>query len=114
MPNDDKYPVGYKRPPKSSRWKKGQSGNPKGRPKGSGQRQIGKLMRKVANEKVEVTVFGEPRVAIQLELAFRGVMNAAIKGNPSAFRAFMEYYTHEELAQKQQIVFRIFESEKGL
>lgn len=26
--------VGYKRPPSSSRWKKGQSGNPKGRTKG--------------------------------------------------------------------------------
>lgn len=32
--NDDDYEVGYKRPPKNSRFKKGQSGNPKGRPKG--------------------------------------------------------------------------------
>ncbi|MDX8444458.1 DUF5681 domain-containing protein [Mesorhizobium captivum] len=30
----DIYGVGYKRPPKASRFKKGQSGNPKGRPRG--------------------------------------------------------------------------------
>jgi uncharacterized protein DUF5681 len=29
----DKYEVGFGKPPKSSQWKKGQSGNPKGRPK---------------------------------------------------------------------------------
>jgi hypothetical protein len=29
-------PVGYKRPPRARRWKPGQSGNPKGRPPGSG------------------------------------------------------------------------------
>lgn len=29
----DSYEVGFGKPPKASRWKKGQSGNPKGRPK---------------------------------------------------------------------------------
>ena len=29
------YEIGYKKPPKHSKFKKGQSGNPKGRPKGS-------------------------------------------------------------------------------
>ncbi len=29
----DKYAVGYGKPPRSSQWKKGQSGNPGGRPK---------------------------------------------------------------------------------
>ncbi|MDF2367765.1 DUF5681 domain-containing protein [Sneathiella sp.] len=30
---DGNYEVGHGRPPKATRWKKGQSGNPKGRPK---------------------------------------------------------------------------------
>ena len=30
---DGDYEVGHSRPPKDTRWKKGQSGNPKGRPK---------------------------------------------------------------------------------
>ena len=34
MSNDnDDYEVGYGRPPKSGQFKKGQSGNPKGRPR---------------------------------------------------------------------------------
>ena len=33
--DDDGYEVGYGKPPKASRFKKGQSGNPKGRPKGA-------------------------------------------------------------------------------
>ena len=39
METDDQepegYEVGYGRPPRHSRWPKGQSGNPRGRPKGS-------------------------------------------------------------------------------
>jgi len=114
MPKNDSYPVGYKRPPKSSRWKKGQSGNPNGRPKGSGQRQISKALRKVLNEKVEVVIGGETMVVTQLELAIRGIANAAIKGNPSAYRALMELYVLEELEQPNQCSFVIFESELGL
>ncbi|MCJ2049242.1 DUF5681 domain-containing protein [Methylobacterium sp. J-070] len=34
-PAEDVERVGYKRPPKRTRFRKGQSGNPKGRPKGS-------------------------------------------------------------------------------
>lgn len=32
---NNKYDVGYGKPPKATQWKKGQSGNPKGRPKGT-------------------------------------------------------------------------------
>ena len=32
--SDDEKPIGYKNPPKSTRFKKGQSGNPRGRPPG--------------------------------------------------------------------------------
>ena len=33
---DDEYGVGYAKPPLDTRYKKGKSGNPRGRPKGSG------------------------------------------------------------------------------
>ena len=34
-PEDTDYEVGFGKPPKRTQWKKGQSGNPKGKPKGS-------------------------------------------------------------------------------
>jgi len=34
MSKDKDYEVGYGKPPRHTRFKKGQSGNPKGRPKG--------------------------------------------------------------------------------
>lgn len=33
MADKNEYEVGYRKPPKHTRWKKGQSGNPRGRPK---------------------------------------------------------------------------------
>ena len=36
MPNDDaQFDVGYGKPPKSGQFRKGRSGNPRGRPKGT-------------------------------------------------------------------------------
>ena len=35
MPPERAYEVGYGKPPQHSRFRKGQSGNPRGRPKGS-------------------------------------------------------------------------------
>ena len=34
-PNNNSYEVGYGKPPRSGQFRKGQSGNPKGRPKGA-------------------------------------------------------------------------------
>jgi len=58
MANDMKgdYEVGRGKPPRHSRYKKGQSGNPKGRPRGS-ENHYSMLM-KVLSERVVVTVKG--------------------------------------------------------
>ncbi len=90
MKGRNKYPVGYGRPPVHSRWKQGQSGNPKGRPKGSGRRQMAKAMQKVLGERMEIVIAGEVRLITQRELVARGMVKAAIKGSPSAYRAVMD------------------------
>jgi len=57
MTDDDGYVIGYGKPPKSSRWKKGQSGNPKGRPKGS--RGLRTDLDRELETKLTITVKGE-------------------------------------------------------
>ena len=55
----DDYEVGYGKPPKHTRFQKGQSGNPKGRPKGS--KNMGTLLGEVLAQKVTVTENGQNR-----------------------------------------------------
>ena len=65
--SDSEYEIGYKKPPKDKQWKKGQSGNPNGRPKKEFAliehiRKIGSLEgedRKTILEKVVETVYNE-------------------------------------------------------
>ena len=88
MPRERKptgdYEVGYGRPPKHTRFKKGVSGNPKGRPKGAkGMRTI---VREVLTAKVSVrTPAGVKRISKmeamvhkQAEIGFTGNLRAII------------------------------------
>jgi hypothetical protein len=61
MPPDQKrdYEVGYGKPPRHTRFKKGQSGNPRGRPKGS--KNLPTLLTEALNEAVVVAENGRRR-----------------------------------------------------
>src|SRR5438552_4485055 len=54
------YDVGYRKPPQQHQFKKGQSGNKRGRRKGT-QNMLG-VFKKIADEKVKVRIAGESRV----------------------------------------------------
>src|SRR5258707_14185668 len=58
MPPDNQrdYEVGYRKPPGHTRFKKGQSGNPKGRPAGA--KNLSTLLSEALNEPVVVTENG--------------------------------------------------------
>ena len=75
MPNDDKtdYKVGYKRPPLHTRFRKGQSGNPRGRPRGS--KNFSTLLAEALNEPVVVTEDGRRRRISKRELGFKQLAN---------------------------------------
>ncbi len=70
---------GYKIPPHKHRFKKGVSGNPRGRPKGA--RGNRKIAEKVLLEQHEVVEAGEIHMRTTLELVLLSLCQLAYKGN---------------------------------
>jgi hypothetical protein len=83
MPDDnDDYEVGYARPPRHSRFVKGHSGNPRGRPRGA--ENIKSLLNEALNELVVVTDHGGRRKVSKRKAFITQIVNSGAKGN---FRA---------------------------
>lgn len=78
------YPVGYGKPPASTRFKRGQSGNPNGRPKGT--LNIATVLAKALREQVVINEGGKRRVVTKLEAAAKQLVNKAASGDLSALR----------------------------
>ena len=83
------YAVGYGKPPPQGRFKSGNSGNKKGRPRGSKSRDA--IVRKIANEMHEVNENGQRRRRSTLELMLLALRNRAANGDVRAMRALMKY-----------------------
>jgi hypothetical protein len=88
--SDDSYAVGYCKPPKRTQFIKGQSGNPKGRPKGS--LNLSTVFQRVARQRVKVTGSQGSRSMTKLEAAATQLSNQAASGDQRAIREFL--YLH--------------------
>jgi hypothetical protein len=78
-PEGPDYEVGYGRPPKATRFKPGQSGNPRGRPKGA--KSIPALLEGELNRKIRVREGNRERMLTKRELLVRRlVANGVQKG----------------------------------
>ena len=75
--------VGPGRPPKHSQFRKGQSGNPNGRPKGT--LNVATVLEKILREKVVVNENGQRRTITKLEAALKQLVNKALMGDMGAF-----------------------------
>jgi hypothetical protein len=71
--------VGYGKPPRSRRFKPGQSGNPKGRPKGAKNRDT--ILRELLNSKITMRRDGKARKITVMEGIFHKVVEDSLKGN---------------------------------
>jgi|GEM_PF-902545 len=77
--HDSDYPVGYGRPPRDTRFKKGSSGNPKGRPRGS--KNSTTLLKEALNEQVAITENGRRRTITKKEAIVTQIVNKAASGD---------------------------------
>lgn len=85
--SDDSDEVGYRKPPKRTRFKKGQSGNPRGRPKGSGMRSAAE---KVLEQTVPITLDGVRRRVPITEALLMQLAQKALVGDSVARRDFLK------------------------
>jgi Family of unknown function (DUF5681) len=88
------YKVGYGQPPVEHQFKKGQSGNPNGRRKGS----VSAVshVAKALNEFVVVQEKGERRSLSKLAVAAKQLVNKAVSGDLRAWKCLLEMMeTHE-------------------
>lgn len=85
VPNGPPKPrTGYKAPPAAHQFKKGKSGNPRGRPKGAkGKRQI---VEKVLLERHDVVEHGRKVQYTTLELILIMLRDKSFEGNTPAFK----------------------------
>jgi hypothetical protein len=75
---------GYCNPPKHTRFAKGQSGNPKGRPKGS--QNIASLLMKEARKKISLKIGGQIKTVTKLEGVVIQLLNKAAGGDLRALQ----------------------------
>ena len=78
------YTVGYCKPPKSSQFKKGRSGNPKGRPKGA--LNSATVLERTLREPVVVNENGRRKEITKLEAIFKQLVNQSAGGDLAAIR----------------------------
>jgi hypothetical protein len=81
------YEVGYAKPPQYTRFRRGQSGNPKGRPKGL--QSFARLARQAFNEKIAIKENGERRIITKLQAALKQLANKAASGDAAAIREML-------------------------
>ena len=74
--------VGPGNPPRHTRFKPGQSGNPNGRPKGS--KNFTTILQQQLRKKVTITVDGKPKRVTVQEVIARRLANDSMKGTTKA------------------------------
>lgn len=97
-PDNPEYEVGYGRPPRHSRFTKGQSGNPKGRPKGS--LNLGTVLERTLRETVVINENGQRYQITKMEAAIKQLVNKSAAGDLGAikFLAMLIRYGEEGTA----------------
>ena len=81
------YEVGYKKPPKNTRFKAGQSGNPSGRSKGS--KNLKTLVGKELNDSVDIREGGRRKVVSKRDVVAKQLVKKGMEGHDRSIEALL-------------------------
>lgn len=98
MSND--YPVGYRKPPTHTRFQAGQSGNPKGRRKGS--RNLATDVARELAETFVVTEGGRPRRISKQQAIIKALVAKCIRGDVRAAATILRLLPDVEREKKAE------------
>ncbi len=105
-PQQDDDHVGYGRPPKKTRWKKGQSGNPR-RQYPARSKSTVEMIDKFFLKPVEVTVDGETKVISTLEAIVMQLWLKEVLGDQRALKVRLKYqeFARQSSEPRLEVVF---------
>ncbi len=92
---------GYKNPPKHSRFQKGRSGNPAGRPKGS--KNTLKLLDAVLEQKIKIQQEGKTISITKKQAMLMQLVNVAVRGEIKAIAALFPYMMQLDMKEEQSL-----------
>lgn len=92
---DAGYSIGYGRPPKHARFKPGQSGNPKGRPKGARSTHV--ILHDELHQKITVIENGRRTSMTKLEYLIRKLVNGAMQKGTKEFEVLLKLMQRFEM-----------------
>jgi hypothetical protein len=106
---EDEQKVGYRNPPRTTRWKKGQSGNSKGRkPK---RKSALELIDKLLTAPIKITFKGEENTALRLEAILMQLAQKQMAGSARAARVLMKYEEFASANMTKKLSIRFVDSE---
>ncbi len=107
------YEVGYGRPPTDTRFKPGQSGNPKGRPRQ--QKTIAALLQQALSKKVRIQENGVTKSLPAEQVALMQLANKAAKGDLRALKLLFELKDrYHGPSGEQPFVIQLFPEDRNL
>ncbi len=114
----DTYEVGYKKPPKSTKFKKGKSGNPSGRPKGSKNKptfypldksNLFEFQKQIINagyEEIQVVKDGIPISMNKIDALLAQLYKKAMNGDLGASKILLQY-TNQSLFELGEVSHKV-------
>ena len=98
MDNANDQKVGYGKPPKATQFKKGQSGNPRGKPKGA--KSMSTVARELLDGEISLTLNGRVKRITRREAIVLAQFNKAVDGNVQSARQLVAWAGLEQIAEE--------------